>query len=154
MLDGAIPLALVAMLLFAKSFATTASVSSGSPGGIFTPTLFLGAAAGMCFHHALVLVVGSAAVGGAGAYALVGMAATTAATTHAPMMAAVLVFELSGDYAIVLPLLLATAVSTLVSRLLRADSVYAAELRRRGLAWELTLDGRRVLNASPRRPQG
>jgi CIC family chloride channel protein len=67
----------------------------------------------------------------AGSYALVGMAAMTAATTHAPLMAAVLVFELSGDYAIVLPLILATATATFVSRRLHPDSIYTAELRAR-----------------------
>jgi CIC family chloride channel protein len=61
------------------------------------------------------------------------------------MMAVVLVFELSGDYAIVVPLLVATAVATLLSRRLRAESIYGAELRRRGFAWEMTLDGRRLL---------
>ena len=54
-----------------------------------------------------------------------------------------MVFELSGDYAITLPLLLATAIATLVSRKLRSDSIYAAELRQRGLASQVTLDGRR-----------
>ena len=70
-------------------------------------------------------------------------------------MAAVLAFELSGDYAIVLPLLLATGVSTLVSRHLREDSIYEAELRRRGYAWEVTLTGRHltaVPEAETRRP--
>ena len=63
-----------------------------------------------------------------GSYALVGMAATTAASIHAPMTAAVLVFELSGDYPIVLPLLLATIVATSISRGLGSESVYEAEL--------------------------
>ncbi len=71
-----------------------------------------------------------------------GMAATTAASIHAPLTAAVMVFELSGDYPIVLPLLLATAVSTGLSRALGSESVYEAELRRKGLSWELTLEGR------------
>lgn len=136
MLDGAVPISLVVWLIVAKSFATTASVSSGSPGGVFTPTLFLGAATGICFQHVLAFCLGSAAIGSAGAYALVGMAATTAATTHAPMMAAVLVFELSGDYAVVLPLLIATAAATTLSRLMRVDSIYSAELRKRGVATE------------------
>ncbi len=146
MLDGEMALGLVVWLLVAKCLATTASVSSGSPGGVFTPTLLLGAAVGICFRAALVPLVGAASLGGPGAYALVGMAATTAATTHAPLMAAVLVFELSGDYAIVLPLLIATALSTILSRVTKTDSLYSAELRRRGIAWELTLEGRRVVN--------
>ncbi|MFZ5468515.1 MAG: chloride channel protein [Myxococcota bacterium] len=154
MLDGAIPLGVVVWLLAAKSFATTASVSSGSPGGVFTPTLFLGAAVGICFQQVLAALLGTSPLGGPGAYALVGMAAMTAATTHAPMMAAVLVFELSGDYAIVVPLLLATGVATLVSRLMRADSIYSAELSKRGLTWELTLEGRRVFNGQTPPPLG
>jgi CIC family chloride channel protein len=60
-------------------------------------------------------------------------------------MAAVLVFELSGDYAVVLPLVLATALATLVSRSLRRDSIYTAELRQRGVGWEVTMEGRRLV---------
>jgi len=74
------------------------------------------------------------------------MAATAAASLHAPLTAAVLVFELSGDYPIVLPLLVATVVATSASRLLGSASVYEAELRRKGLGWELTLEGRRITN--------
>jgi CIC family chloride channel protein len=151
MLDGRLSLHLVLWLLVAKSVATTASVSSGSPGGVFTPTLFLGAGLGVCFHDLLALLAGAHAIGSSGAYALVGMAATTAATTHAPMMAALLVFELSGDYAIVLPLLLATASAAGLSRALRADSIYGAELTRRGLGWELTISGRRLTRQPPER---
>jgi CIC family chloride channel protein len=69
---------------------------------------------------------------------------TTAASIHAPLTAAVLVFELSGDYPIVLPLLLATIVATSISRGLGSKSVYEAELNRKGLGWELTLEGRRL----------
>jgi CIC family chloride channel protein len=73
------------------------------------------------------------------------MAAATAATTHAPLMAAAMAFELSGDYAIALPLVLAAAISTLMSRHLRRQSIYTAELRERGVGWEVTMEGRRVL---------
>lgn len=153
-LDGAVPLSLVLGLLVAKAFCTTASVSSGSPGGVFTPTLLLGAAVGIMLQAVLAIFFGPHAIGSPGAYALVGMAATTAAMTHAPMMAAVLVFELSGDYAIVLPLLLATALATALSRSLRADSLYGAELRRRGLGWEMTLEGRKTIAVTPPEPKG
>jgi CIC family chloride channel protein len=77
------------------------------------------------------------------------MAATAAASLHAPLTAAVLVFELSGDYPIVLPLLVATVVATAASRLLGSASVYEAELRRKGLGWELTLEGRRITSDTP-----
>jgi hypothetical protein len=66
----------------------------------------------------------------------------------------VLVFELSGDYAIVVPLLLATVIATTVSRSLGSESVYEAELRRKGLGWELTLEGRRMTSGRPLRISG
>lgn len=142
LLDARFSVSFVAILLACKVIATCASVSSGSPGGVFTPALLIGGAVGFLFGaaaHGLGLAVGPPA-----GYALVGMAAATAATTHAPLMAAVMVFELSGDYAIVLPLVLATAVATATSRSMRRDSIYGAELRRRGIGWRMTLEGRRV----------
>jgi chloride channel protein, CIC family len=77
-----------------------------------------------------------------GGYALVGMAATTPASIHAPLTVAVMIFELSGDYLVALPLLLVTVVSTSLSRTSGGESVYEAELRKRGLGWDLTLEGR------------
>jgi chloride channel protein, CIC family len=142
-LDQRLTVALLVVLVLAKVVATTSSVASGVPGGVFTPTLLLGGAIGALWGHGL-QALGSWPVSGVGGCALVGMAAMVAATTHAPLTAAVMVFELSGDYLIVLPLLLATAMATSVSRWLGSESVYVAELRRRGIAWELTLDGRRI----------
>jgi CIC family chloride channel protein len=143
LLDGRLAVGFVALLLCGKCFATTASVSSGSPGGVFTPTLLVGGAFGFLYAYGLSLA--GIHIGPAGGYALVGMAAATAATTHAPLMAAVMVFELSGDYAVALPLVLATAMATLVSRRLRRESIYTAELRQRGISWEVTMEGRRVV---------
>ncbi|HVW27811.1 MAG TPA: chloride channel protein [Polyangiaceae bacterium] len=143
-----VTIALALLLIFAKAAATTASVSSGSPGGVFTPSLFIGAALGSTFGQALT-VVAPHAVGAPGGYALVGMAALIAATTHAPVLGAVMVFELSGDYAIVLPLLVATATATLVSRRLRPSSIYMEELARRGRGWEITIEGRRMRQKAP-----
>ncbi|WP_394847646.1 chloride channel protein [Pendulispora brunnea] len=132
----------VVVLLLGKALATTASVSSGSPGGVFTPVLLLGGGTG--YLYAVALHHAGIGVGPAGGYALVGMAAAVAATTHAPLMAAVMAFELSGDYAVVLPLILVTALSTGMSRKLRKDSIYTAELRDRGISWELTMEGRKI----------
>ncbi len=128
---------LVIVLLFAKAIATTASVSSGSPGGVFTPSLFLGAALGGAVGHVVLRLSPLSAPNAIAAYSLVGMATLIAATTHAPMMATVLVFELSGDYAIVLPLLTACSIATLISRWLHRESIYTEELRRRGTRWEV-----------------
>lgn len=140
LLDGLYPISLVAALLVAKAFATTSSVASGSPGGVFTPTLLLGACTGYLAGVAFAAV--GFDVGPPGGYALVGMAAAIAAATHAPLMAAVLGFELSADYAVVLPLVLATAIATALARTLDQDSIYTAELRERGISWELTMAGR------------
>jgi CIC family chloride channel protein len=142
LVDGDFPWFFIALLLLGKCMATTASVSSGSPGGVFTPTLLLGGGIGFLFGTAL---GGAVHIGPPGGYALVGMAAAIAATIRAPLLAAVMVFELSGDYAIVLPLMLATAFATLVSRWLGGESIYTAELHRRGIGWEMTMEGRRVL---------
>jgi len=130
---------LILLLLLAKAFATTASVSSGSPGGVFTPSLFLGAALGGVLGHIVLRLSPLSSPGAIAAYSLVGMAAMIAATVHAPVMATVLVFELSGDYAIVLPLLTACAIATLVSRRLHRESIYTEELRRRGTRWEIQI---------------
>ena len=136
-LDGKFAIGALVVLATAKAIATTSSVSSGSPGGVFTPTMLLGATLGAALGQ---LVGRSFGIDVApGGYALVGMAAAVAATTHAPLMATALLFEMTGDYEIVLPLLLATAVATLLARSLQRDSVYTAELRRRGIPWEGTL---------------
>lgn len=142
LIEGEFTLLFVLMLLLGKMIATTSSVSSGSPGGVFTPTLLVGGAIGFMVATGLVTAgwLPSSAVGG---YTLVGMAAATAATTHAPLLAAVMAFELSGDYAIVLPLLLATALAAAFSRHLRPQSIYTAELSDGGAEWQLTLSGRR-----------
>ena len=140
LLDMQHGVAFVALLMVGKLLATTASVSSGSPGGVFTPTLVIGGCVGFLFAHAL--QGAGADLGLAGAYVLVGMAAATAATTHAPIMAAVMACELSGDWALALPLLLASGVATGVARSLRSESLYTEELRERGIGWEVTLDGR------------
>jgi chloride channel protein, CIC family len=143
MLDGPTIVTAVGILLAAKMIATSGSVASGVPGGIFTPMLLVGAALGTSWSH----LIGSPLR--AGSYVLVGMAATTAASIHAPLTAAVMIFELSGDYLIVLPLLLATVVSTSVSTGFGGESVYEAELRRRGLGWDITLEGRRMKPNQP-----
>jgi CIC family chloride channel protein len=143
LLDGRLAIGVVAALLVAKAVATTASVGSGSPGGVFTPMLLLGGCTG--YLVGVGLAQAGFDVGPPGGYALVGMAAAIAAATHAPLMGAVLAFELSGDYAVVLPLVLATAIATAVSRALGQDSIYMAELHRdRGVSWEMTMSGREV----------
>jgi chloride channel protein, CIC family len=148
LLDGALAWRVAVALLVGKILATSASVGSGVPGGIFTPVLLVGGIGGALWGG-LVSIYWSVPASHLGSYVLIGMAATTAASTHAPLTATVFVFEISGDYAIALPLLLVTSLATAVSRGWGAVSVYEAELRRRGLEWRLTLEGRAVNSAAP-----
>ena len=128
----------------ATNASTSVAPSERPP--LFTPTLLIGACTGLLVATGLHAVFGDA-IAAPGSYVLVGLAATLAATTHAPLMSALLACELSGDYQLVLPLLVACAIASGVARRLYIDSVYTAELTRRGLRWRLTLDGRRVLES-------
>jgi CIC family chloride channel protein len=132
-LTGANPLLWLAGLLVAKWVATAATVGAGTVGGVFTPTLFVGAIAGALFGTALHQLGGAAGVP-AGAFALVGMGAVLAATTRSPLLAMIMIFELSLDYSLVPPLMLACVVSILVARQLHGESVYTEHLRVKGLA--------------------
>ena len=109
---------------------TPLAVGSGTVGGVFTPTLFLGAMLGHAFGagvRALVPALGA----DPGAYALAGMGFLLAGTTHAPLTAVVMVFEMTLDYGIVVPLLLGAAVASLVATRLSANSVYTEALSAR-----------------------
>lgn len=122
---------LLLLILFFKVMATAATFGSGAVGGVFTPTLFVGASAGYLFasgSHALWPGAGLAP----GAFTLVGMGAFLAATTHAPIMAILMIFELTLDYEIILPLMLACVVAHYVSRSFEAKSIYAESLKRKG----------------------
>ena len=128
------PLLWLAGLLVAKWVATAATVGAGTVGGVFTPTMFMGAGTGALFGVALHQLGSSAGGVPAGAFALVGMGAVLAATTRSPLLAMILIFELSLDYSLVPPLMLACVVSILVARQLHGESVYTEHLRVKGLA--------------------
>ena len=99
----------LAILLIFKIIATTATFGSGAVGGVFTPTLFVGASFGFLFGDGAAHLPGHW-VANPSAFALVGMGAFLAATTHAPIMAMIMIFELTLDYQIILPLMLACVV--------------------------------------------
>jgi len=115
------------ILIYAKMFATATTLSSGGSGGIFAPSLFIGAMIGGVFGH-LANQFSPLAVGTPGAYALVAMAGFVAATTHAPITAMIIVFELTNDYQIILPLMLVCIVGTIISSKLTRESVYTLRL--------------------------
>ena len=122
-------------LLIAKFLATMITVGSGTVGGVFTPTLFLGAALGSLFGGLLHSPQIDTTLP-TGAFALVGMGSVLAATTHSPLLAILMIFELSLNYSIMPPLMLACVVSTLVARRIHPESIYTEPLRRKGVELE------------------
>nr|WP_249277671.1 ClcB-like voltage-gated chloride channel protein [Pandoraea sp. PE-S2R-1] len=119
----------LAMVLVFKVLATASSAGSGAVGGVFTPTLFVGAALGSLYGLAMnALAPATASV--ASSYAVVGMGAFLAATTYAPLMSILMIFEMTLSYQVVLPLMLACVTAYLTAHTLREDSVYAKSLRR------------------------
>ncbi len=125
--------AVAAALLVLKLLATSITLGSGGSGGVFAPALFMGAMLGAAFQTAAIHLFPSI-VAPAGAYALVGMAAAFAASAHAPMTAVLILFELTGDYRIILPLMLAVGIATLISqKMLKGESIYTLKLTRRGV---------------------
>jgi CIC family chloride channel protein len=122
-------------LLVLKMLATMITLGSGGSGGVFAPSLFMGAMLGASFGQAVNLLFPSITAP-AGAYALVGMAAFFGGAAHAPVTAILILFEMTGDYQIILPLMLTTVISTLIARLLSKDSIYTLKLSRRGVNLE------------------
>jgi CIC family chloride channel protein len=120
-------------LFVAKLLLTALTVGAGTVGGVFTPTLYLGAAAGAVFGIAL-HQVGCAPDVPAGAFALAGMGATLAGTTRSPLLAIIMAFEISLDYTLMPALMLACVVATLVARQLHSESVYTEHMRLKGLS--------------------
>jgi chloride channel protein, CIC family len=127
------PLLWLAGLFLAKVLATSATVGAGTVGGVFTPTLFIGASTGAVFGTVL-HQFGVAPGVSPGGFALVGMGAVLAATTRSPLLAIIMIFELSLDYSLMPPVMLGCVVSTLIGRMLHGESVYTEPLRLKGLA--------------------
>ena len=120
------------VLLLGKIAATSLTIGIGGSGGVFAPSLFMGAMLGSAFGQLAHHVVGSAA-GGIGSYALIGMGAVFAGAARAPITAVVIMFELTGEYSIIVSLMAAIVLATLTSKLLTGDTVYTLKLRRRGI---------------------
>jgi CIC family chloride channel protein len=128
-------------VLLAKLLATVATVGSGAVGGVFTPTLFLGASLGGLFGMAL-HKLGGAEMLPTSAFALVGMGSMLAATTRSPLLAMIMVFEISLDYSLMPPLMLGCVISILVAGRLHPDSIYTEPLRAKG--FELGMESQQL----------
>jgi CIC family chloride channel protein len=132
---GKMLLGTMALMILIKILATSLTIGSGGSGGVFAPSLFIGAMVGGVFGtvvHQMLPGITAAS----GAYALVGMAAVFAGAAHAPITAIIILFEMTNDYRIILPLMLATVVSVLLAQRLRRESIYTLKLARRGVRLE------------------
>ncbi|HSG81850.1 MAG TPA: chloride channel protein, partial [Gemmatimonadota bacterium] len=122
---------MVALVLL-KILAVSITIGSGGSGGVFAPSLFIGAmlggAVGTVVHQ-----LWPTATAGTGAYALVGMGAVVAAGTHAPITAILIIFELTSSYTIILPLMISCIIGTLLATRMQKASIYTLKLLRRGV---------------------
>ena len=138
-LKNQLPFIILLSMVFIKILATSITVGSGGSGGIFAPSLFIGAMTGGFFgwavHEYFPLITADS-----GAYALVAMGAVVAGVTHAPITAMIIIFELTSTYEIILPLMITCMLSTLITTSLKRDSIYTSKLARQGVeitqGWE------------------
>jgi CIC family chloride channel protein len=122
---------LLAILFFAKLLATSVSLAAGASGGVFSPSLFLGATLGGCFGVVLSSIwphLGFVPM----QFAIIGMAAIVGGGTGAAMTAILMIFEMTGDYTTIVPVIIAVASAIGMRRLIIADNIYTMKLTRRG----------------------
>ena len=141
-LHGRWPWQELAIVSVLKIVATSATFGSGAVGGVFTPTLFVGSSIGYLFGVLAKALSGIAAIQPE-VFALIGMGAFLAATTRAPLMAIILIFEITLDYEVILPLMLACVVGYYTARSFPVPGIYSEELRRKG-RWEFDSELRRM----------
>ncbi|MDR3629159.1 MAG: chloride channel protein [Desulfocapsaceae bacterium] len=129
--SGGVPWVLFA-LIFLKILATSVTLGSGGSGGVFAPALFIGAMIGASFGY-IVHGLFPAVTSDPGAYATVGIGAFLAASIHAPMTAIFLLFEMTGDYRIIVPIMLTSIIGTMVAKKIYADSIDTVDFTREGI---------------------
>jgi len=128
---NATPFLILLLLLLFKPIATGLTIGSGGNGGTFSPSIFTGAMLGGAFGQ-IVNYLFPAISAPPGAYALVGMAAVVAGTTHASLTALIMVFEMTNNYKIILPLMLTIIISTTLSKAILKGSLYTLKFDREG----------------------
>lgn len=131
-LQGNVAWWILAALVILKPLATSFTLGSGNSGGVFAPSLFIGAMLGGALGHFFETTFPGIA-GNSGAYALVGMAALFSATARAPLTAMLIVFEMSNDYHLILPLMVAGVTASYFAQWLHPESIYTIKLAKRGI---------------------
>jgi CIC family chloride channel protein len=131
-IDGHVVLGLMLLFLISKILATSLTLSIGGSGGVFAPSLFIGAMTGMAFGTLARNVFGPE-VGPPAIYAVVAMGGVFAAAAQAPLTAIASVAEMTGNFGITLPIMLASAIAAAISKHLSYGSIYTTKLLRRGI---------------------
>jgi CIC family chloride channel protein len=134
-LQGRAPFLLLFLLVFLKPLATSFTLGSGNSGGVFAPSLFTGAMLGGSFGYMIMHLFPGLTIE-IGAYALVGMAAVFSAAARAPLTAMLIVFEMSNDYRLILPLMAAGMVASTFAQWLQPESIYTLKLAKRGIRFD------------------
>ena len=155
-LQGRAPFLLLFLLIFLKPLATSFTLGSGNSGGVFAPSLFTGAMLGGSFGYLAMHLFPGLTIE-IGAYALVGMAAVFSAAARAPLTSMLIVFEMSNDYRLILPLMASGMVASTFAQWLHTDSIYSLKLTKRGIRFEQgrdmdimqTVQVEEVMNESP-----
>ena len=124
---------LMLLLVFLKIIATAVTLGSGGAGGVFAPSLFIGAMLGGTFGGVANALLPAGTIASSGAYAAVGIGAFLGAVTHAPLTAIFLLFEMTGNYLIIIPIMLTSIIGTIVSRKLYPDSIDTVDFTREGI---------------------
>jgi chloride channel protein, CIC family len=135
------------VLLVAKMLATSLTIGIGGSGGVFAPSLFLGAMLGAAYGES-VHALAPGAASEPGVYALIGMGAVFAGAARAPITAVLILFELTGEYSLILPIMVAVALATGLAQLCGRDTIYTLKLVRRGVGLLGTTPARGPAGAS------
>ena len=149
---GTYSLPFLALLLLGRIVYTSYTIGMGGSGGVFAPTLFMGAMIGMIFGQ----LVDPWAVSESAIFGVIGMGAAFAGAARAPMTAVLIIVEMTGQYSLILPMMLAVIIATFVSRFFTRSTIYTEKLRRRGDVLrepvDATLLGRRRASQLMTRP--
>lgn len=125
---GNFSVAFLLALMLGRALYTAFTIGMGGSGGVFAPTLFIGAMAGAAFGD----VVSPLSASPVGVFAVVGMGAAFAGAARAPMTAVLIIVEMTGQFSLILPMMLAVVIATGASRFLTRATIYTEKLRRRG----------------------
>jgi CIC family chloride channel protein len=147
--EFAAPVLTVLLLILMKMLATSLTLGSGGAGGVFAPSLLIGSLGGLFYYQLLTIVFPQTTFTGAALFSLVGMAGMLSGTLHAPLSGIFLIFEITGGYDAILPLLLVSFLTSTLVKLVEKHSIYHHELVKKGFLLRPRTDGRILSEIQP-----